>query len=73
MTDAVSGDVTRTSSSAVPDTPGEGLLRPLARRVVRGDRRLGRLAVPRPLSGVYYLLRPLRLAAQYVRRAIRTD
>jgi hypothetical protein len=59
--------------SAVLDTPGERLRHLVARTVVPGGRDLDWLAVPRPLSGAYYLVRPLRLAAQYARRAVGAD
>ena len=59
--------------AAVLDTPGERLRHLVARTVVPGGRDLDWLAVPRPLSGAYYLVRPFRLAAQYARRAVGTD
>ena len=59
--------------AAVLDAPGERLRHLVARTVVPGGRDLDWLAVPRPLSGAYYLVRPLRLAAQYARRAVGAD
>jgi hypothetical protein len=59
--------------AAALDTPGERLRHLIARVFVPGGRDLDWLTVPRSLAGVYYLLRPLRLAAQYAGRAFRID
>jgi hypothetical protein len=57
----------------VLDTPGERVRHLIARVVIPGGRDLDWLTVPRSLSAAYYIFRPLRLIAEYVRRATRAD
>jgi hypothetical protein len=61
-----------TWQAATLDTRRERLRHLVARTVVPGGRDLDWLAVPQSLSGIYYLLRPLRLVAEHGRRAART-
>ena len=58
-------------SAALDTTPAR--LRHLAARVlVPGGRELDWMPMPRPRSGVYYVLRPLRLATEYARGTARS-
>lgn len=54
------------------DTPAERARHLIARVLVPGGRDLDWLAVPRSLWVAYYLFRPLRLAAEHLRKAART-
>ena len=56
----------------VLDTPAARARHLIARVLVPGGRDLDWLTVPRSLRVAYYLFRPLRLAAEYLRKAART-